>query len=116
MRVVPVKEQVLQPRHLRAEYQKRYLEYEEVRYQVPDDGILERSFLEETIQKYGVFFRLFIDDLHCVCLARKVTFPTSPFDTIELPVRKAQCARRLCEPEWLLTHATMIWRAGVLLS
>lgn len=62
MRVVPVKEQVLQPRHLRAEYQKRYLEYEEVRYQVPDDGILERSFLEETIQKYGTFFRLFIDD------------------------------------------------------
>ena len=62
MRVVPVKEQVLQPRHLRAEYQKRYLEYEEVRYQVPDDGILERSLLEETIQKYGAFFRLFIDD------------------------------------------------------
>ena len=44
MRVVPVKEQVLQPRHLRAEYQKRYLEYEEVRYQVSDNGILKRQF------------------------------------------------------------------------
>jgi hypothetical protein len=62
MRVVPVKEKALRPRHLRAEYQKGYLEYEEVRYQVSDDGILERSFLEETIQKYDTLFRLFIDD------------------------------------------------------
>ena len=36
-RVVPVKEKALRPRHLRAEY-------EEVRYQVSDNGILKRQF------------------------------------------------------------------------
>lgn len=61
LRVVPVKQEALRPIHLKSEYREGYPEYEEVRSQLSDDGILDRSFLDDTIQQYGTHFKLFID-------------------------------------------------------
>ncbi len=60
LQVVPLK--TLRAVHLKSQYREGYPEYEAVECKVSADGILQRSFLEKTIDKYGTRFRLFIQD------------------------------------------------------
>jgi hypothetical protein len=60
LHVVPVK--TYKPTDLRSTYEQGYSDYREVRYELPPDGVLERSFLEDTVRWYGTRFKLFIDN------------------------------------------------------
>ena len=60
LQVVPLK--TLRAVHLKAQYREGYPEYKAVECKVSDEGILPRSFLEKTIEKYGTRFRLFIQN------------------------------------------------------
>ncbi len=56
--VVPLK--TLRAGHLKPQYREGYPEYQAVQYEVSPDGVLPRSFLEDTIGQYGTGFKLFI--------------------------------------------------------
>ena len=56
--VVPLK--TLRARHLKSQYREGYPEYQTVQYEASSDGVLIRSFLEDTIRQYGTRFKLFI--------------------------------------------------------
>ena len=58
LQTVPLK--TLRADHLKSQYSMGYPEYETIRYEVLSDGVLPRNFLEDTIQKYGTRFKLFI--------------------------------------------------------
>ena len=47
--------------HLKSQYGEGYPEYKEVQFESTPDGILPRSFLEDTIQQYGTSFKLFVN-------------------------------------------------------
>ena len=59
LHVVPVKR--YKPTDLRRKYQDGYPDYEITRCCISPDGILSRTFLEDTVRRHGRCFRLFID-------------------------------------------------------
>lgn len=56
--VIPLK--TLRADHLKSQYGEGFPEYQTVQYEVASDGVLPRSFLEDTIRQYGTRFKLFI--------------------------------------------------------
>lgn len=55
--VIPLR--TLRAGHLKSQYKGGFPEYQTVQYDAPD-GILSRSFLEDTIQQYGTSFKLYV--------------------------------------------------------
>lgn len=58
LQVIPLT--TIQAQHLKSEYSEGYPDYQEVQYEATLDCILSRSFLEDTIKKYDINFKLFV--------------------------------------------------------